>query len=147
VGDLVVSGVGTNLEVLGPSDLPKLPDVDRAEECLVRERRENTAPDVRSEVDDPLYTVGIRHAKAKFWKRFNFGWSLHVERMASAILSARREAPTGCRKTGVFGLREKRPMLRRWEDQRAVEGENATQGEEQGSDCEETRALKSSLSR
>jgi len=93
MGDLLVSGVGTNLDILGPSDLPILPDVDRTEECFISEGRENTASDVCGEIDDALDSIGIRHAKAEFWKRFNFGWFPHLERMASAILSARGEWP------------------------------------------------------
>ncbi len=59
-GDLVISSVWANLYVTGPSDLPKLPDVDGAEECLVCERCENTAAHIGSEVDDTLHAIGIR---------------------------------------------------------------------------------------
>ena len=60
VSNLVVSRIGANLDVLGPRNLSKLTDVNRAKECLVRERRKYTAPYVASEVDDALHAVGIR---------------------------------------------------------------------------------------
>ena len=93
LSDLVVSGVGANLDVLGPSDLPKLTDVNRAKECLVREWRKYAAPNVASEVDDALHAVGIRQAKTVFRKRLDFDWSIHGEKMPVAFRSASREWP------------------------------------------------------
>ncbi len=92
MGDLVVSGIRANLDVLGPSDLPKLPDVDGAKERLVCERRKNTAPNIGGKVDDALNAIWIHDAKAKSCKRFDFDWSVHMERMTRPFLSARRES-------------------------------------------------------
>jgi hypothetical protein len=93
VGDLVVSGIRANLDALRPSDLPKLPNVNRAEECLVRERRENTASDVAGEINDALCPIGICNPQTVFWKRFDFYRPVHEEKMFAVFRSASGEWP------------------------------------------------------
>jgi hypothetical protein len=93
--NLAVSGVGANLDVLGPSDLSKMTDVNRAKECLVRERRKYPAPNVASKVDDALHAVRIRQAKTVFRKRFDFVWSVYAEKMPLVFRSASRELSEG----------------------------------------------------
>ena len=44
--DLAVCCVWADLNVLGPSDLPEAANVNRAEERLISEWRENPTPDI-----------------------------------------------------------------------------------------------------
>ena len=106
MSNLSVSGVGANLDVLGPSDLSKMTDVNRAKECLVRERRKYPAPNVASKVDDALHAVRIRQAKTVFRKRFDFVWSVHVEKVPVAFRSASREWPNARKLSDSGGWRD-----------------------------------------
>jgi hypothetical protein len=91
LSNLVVSGVGANLDILGPRDLPKLTDINCAKKCLVREGREYAAANFASKIDDSFYAVRIGQSETVFRKRFDFIGSVHYEKMPGAFRSASRE--------------------------------------------------------
>ena len=60
---------------------PEPTEVNRAEERFVRERREDAAPDITSQIDDPLHAIRICHAKTVARKCFDFDGPNHADKM------------------------------------------------------------------
>jgi len=63
--DVVVGSVRANLDVLGPRNLPELPDVNCPKKRLVRKGREYSAANVVGEVNHALGAIGIHNANPK----------------------------------------------------------------------------------
>src|SRR5437667_8330816 len=86
--NLLVSRVGTNLDLLGPRDLTVLANMDSAEKRLVREPCENASAHVRRKVDDALDSIWIGETKPVSRECLHFYWPLHEDEHALPRSSA-----------------------------------------------------------
>lgn len=86
-------GIGTNLDVLRPSDLSETPDVNGSKKGFVRERREHAAADIRREINDSGDAIGVSQADAEARKRFNFVWAIHGVKMIGGLAVRKRVHP------------------------------------------------------
>jgi len=78
--NLLVSRIRTDLDVVGPGDLSKFSEVNRAKKRLVGERGENPATNVTGKIDDPVHSVWIGQMQAISCERLNLCWSFHQEK-------------------------------------------------------------------
>jgi hypothetical protein len=99
--DFLISGVGTNLDVLRPRDLTETPDVNGLKKCLVGERRKYAAPNIRREINDTLDAVGVSKADSETRKCFNFIRAIHAVKMPWCSSVRKREWPTTSRVTAT----------------------------------------------
>jgi hypothetical protein len=86
--DIVVCRVGTDLDILGPRDLPVPANMHSPEEGLIGQRSKHSPPDISREVNLARYTIRIRYAKAVSRKGLDASWFNHVTNMPHVLRSA-----------------------------------------------------------
>ena len=87
--DLVVGRIRANFDVLGPRDLPELPEVNRPKKRFIRERREDPAANVASKINHAVRAVGVHDSNPKICQRFDMSGTDHGKNVYRVSLDIR----------------------------------------------------------